>query len=103
MIKHTPGPWRAGCIDGSGLSSIYSKKGERIGETNPGCSCCASSDVNDEQKANATLMAAAPDILKALKGFFKMFNFDQNNFQDAPYKKEWEAAKKAITKAEGRS
>lgn len=64
MNKHTPGPWRIR-LDGA---EPVGEKGnfEPIG----GCGCCgspwANADTEEENNANARLIAAAPELLEAL-------------------------------------
>lgn len=55
-----------------------------------------------ESEANARLIAAAPDLLEAIKGLVKVFHDDQAP-KDAICMKEVEVALRAITKAEGDS
>jgi len=64
MSKHTPGPWEVdletGEINGgcAVLGAVYG------GDDFP----CSEEDMSEECKANARLIAAAPDLLKACKG-----------------------------------
>lgn len=61
MTKHTPGPW---VFDG--LNSITTKDGfllPLVGVTTP----MHGGPLKDEARANAKLIAAAPDLLDALK------------------------------------
>ncbi len=70
MRKHTPGPWSV--IDGN--KDVIAGNKEDFCPIQ-GCGCCGSpwvsdakfSDTSDEAKANARLIAAAPDLLEALK------------------------------------
>lgn len=60
MIAHTPGPWAAAPSvpeEGSECFWVYSARGQ-IG--------CVNGPQNDEQTANANLIAAAPDLLEEL-------------------------------------
>ncbi len=61
-MPHTPGPWNA-TIKDSPLAShrIYAADMQRIGEI------CNSRDTEEESKANARLVAAAPDLLEAME------------------------------------
>lgn len=55
-MSHTPGPWKVVYIDGELIGSIYSKK-TRI------CSgICDDMKLEKEAKANAYLIASAPDM-----------------------------------------
>lgn len=55
----------------------------------------------NEQKANAHLIAAAPDLLESLKNIWKA-EFGSEKFNDSVKGTYWETAFKAIAKAEGR-
>lgn len=62
MIKHTPGPWSAVPSvpeEGSECFWLRSGNGAQLGSIN--------GPQNDEQTANANLVAAAPDLLAALE------------------------------------
>lgn len=82
--KHTPGPWWADAWYG------INKEGNELAtvrETFPA----------DEGVANALLIAAAPDLLDALKALIRaghLLNSSSN---------EWNAVHAAIDKAEGRA
>lgn len=63
MTDHTPGPWRAKdgeivAADGDILGVVYRTEAWSSGEP-----------VETEDQANARLIAAAPDLLEALKAF----------------------------------
>jgi len=68
MSKHTPGPWRVG-INQHGGAHIVSDEHGLIGETVGGGNCGL--QLNEGGKAqslvNARLIAAAPDMLEALR------------------------------------
>lgn len=61
MSGHTPGPWRADDCD-----SIVSARGILAASDDLRAACWYVSDPV-ERRANALLMAAAPDLLEALK------------------------------------
>lgn len=61
-IEHTPGPWRVG--------PYY--KHEVVSDH--GVICCAHLDTG-ETRANAKLIAAAPDLLEALEAFIEWDNY----------------------------
>lgn len=60
--KHTPGPW---FVTGTGLSRYVE------GRVRPGVlqevAWCGATEVQDQMEANARLIAAAPELLEALK------------------------------------
>jgi hypothetical protein len=60
-MKHTPGPW--GCIDTSNYAHDY-RLTKPDGSTLP---LHVEANDHSEQRANARLIAAAPDLLEALK------------------------------------
>ena len=60
MTKHTPGPWKTSNM-APGI--VYAETGGRRDEL----VCTAYRRDNDEHKANAALIASAPDLLAALR------------------------------------
>ncbi|PWC57820.1 hypothetical protein TSH7_25070 [Azospirillum sp. TSH7] len=75
MLKHTSGPWEAGHNDKGGYSNsmVVRPKGEfPHGLWIADCGCG-----DDESRANARLIAAAPDLLKVLQEIWA----DDNNRQ----------------------
>jgi len=61
MSTHTPGPWRAKLTRGKhGYSDFYNVLG-------PQYEVCRMMGIDHEDKANARLIAAAPDLLEALR------------------------------------
>lgn len=94
MTKHTPGPWHVSdprpyasthCVDVIGGLSLVAQ-------------CVPQSERNTE-KANARLIAAAPDLLAALKGLLGDRTLAG---MDKMEQEEIDAALAAIAKAEGR-
>ena len=69
MSKHTPGPWEAK-EDEYGHWGIYASGGECIAITE-----------EREDEANARLIAAAPDMLKLLKGTLRYLRASGNRAQ----------------------
>lgn len=99
-MSHTPGPWKVE-VGGSDRDIIVSDKGGRtIAETN--ASCYPYDDglpdmFVPEALANAHLIAAAPEMLRALQACrARMMN-------DGYHSDEIEMADDAIAKAEGRT
>ena len=101
MSTHTPGPWCVYKTSDSGLPAGPCVAINSAGLTLPasGPVVCIISDVaslNERDKANALLIAAAPDLLEALKTFRASLYFERNT----------EEVKRltmaAIAKAEGR-
>ena len=73
MTKHTPGPWEVVREDEHEWSIWY--KYYVDGEKRPRSSWLADS-INSE--ADARLIAAAPDLIEALKSIEEYWNQDQN-------------------------
>jgi len=98
MTKHTPGPWEL-CDEGDygdfdGLSQVILGDDRRL---------CAVHVSDDETRANARLIAAAPELLKALKWAMRGIpKYAQRiKGQNEGYCDGWDAAHAAIAKAEG--
>lgn len=91
--KHTPGPWEAekfGAIHGGEDQQYF--RGRRRSQV--ATACLAGNIHDDERDANARLIAAAPDLLEALKEVIAL--------SDRKHEA-WDKAKAAIAKAEGNS
>ena len=69
-MKHTPGPWK---IADNTLIYALNGKGNNIFccKVMPGCKCGCITASQKELEANARLIAAAPDLLKALRELVK--------------------------------
>jgi hypothetical protein len=96
MSKHTPGPWTAdqygGIEDARGMTVAVCVQGEQWQTADGGI------DVEEfPYEANARLMAAAPELLEALK---ELYNASLVMEQPRFYKALAEA-KKVIAKIEG--
>ena len=65
---HTPGPWKACGYEVHDRTTEYDEDGARIGST-ANCICTAHFVPShaDQRKANAALIAAAPELLAALE------------------------------------
>ena len=83
--KHTPGPWAVG-----GRLVIAEKYG----------SVCAVDDGQSDYVANARLIAAAPELLAALKAITDELGVPDPGYP-APVANAAEIARAAIAKAEG--
>lgn len=97
--KHTPGPWHAEGPDEFGDFNIHTPAyrlaiGAAVSNMRP----------EDETVANANIMAAAPDLLEALKGMLAHSCVADSAAEDKdPEDHAAEsAARRAIAKAEGR-
>lgn len=125
--QHTPGPWKVSdkmmtdemvCrhdaigawvhsrrdIEGAGKLLATAQSNEPIGT---GCNIGHPQvESRDEMLANARLIAAAPELLDALKGLFEHCTMIHRVWGDGSNQKEADAAiaagKAAIAKAEGR-
>ncbi len=104
MAKHTPGPWRV--ISGT-LGAVEAANGVQVAnaeQTRP-VRCAAD---HDERKANARLIAAAPELLEALKGALEALEFAAGSHEGPITEQERTdsanlyRAHEAIAKAEGK-
>jgi len=94
QVKHTMGPWY---LDFDTVSTEPRRKGYVLAQVSFG------SIDPDEVKANAHLIAAAPELLEACKlvaATFKRSN-DSGNFLGDDEHEAWNKVDKAIAKAEG--
>lgn len=97
MNKYTPGPWHintAGSGDGKGnivIDEIYVYAPESGADDVAVAADIADPLTGKPSEANARLIAAAPELLEALKDVMYWDNG----------KPEWEDARAAIAKAEG--
>ncbi len=101
--QHTPGPWRVSESD-----TVVGPSGNVVAE------CCgysvqatdAAQRKQGGREANARLIAAAPDLLAALRSLFENCAMIHSQWGDNDNKKEADAAiasaRAAIAKAEGR-
>ncbi len=96
--QHTPGPW---AVDKDCDLIIVDHEGGSLGEMTPG-----NPAVSDEQAvANARLVAAAPELLKALKealGVIRMSSAEDDTEIEAAIRRVEKQCKVVIAKAEGR-
>lgn len=102
--KHTPGPWTVGTmVNNDGGVSIVSDE-DRV------CSVDAIGDFprgkgwkheDAERDANARLIAAAPDLLEALR-YLVMHCKGLDRFEGNPINEAIRAAREVLAKAEGR-
>ena len=86
MSKHTPGPWvasRGGFLCQIAINSESDTLAVVYGE-------------NGENKANASLIAAAPDLLEAIEDLMEAV---KDHYEAGGY--EWKQARAAIAKAKG--
>lgn len=96
MSKHTPGPWTH---TGREFNDVYDSDGQliavalhlRVGKPERSVAQTA---------ANARLIAAAPDLLEALRGALEHWPVPSSICKDRPA---WEAARTAIAKATGQA
>jgi hypothetical protein len=76
MSKHTPGPWRAGPNGGWGLgpiNAVFTAESDLYGDL---LASLQTVPVSPHMEANARLMAAAPDLLEALKQMLEVWEED---------------------------
>lgn len=94
-VKHTPGPWKKEINDYDRSLEITDRKGKPIANIYSGFLCCEWDFImtQEEEKANANLIAAAPELYDVLKELLSPLGNINND--------EWlEKARKIIAKAE---
>jgi hypothetical protein len=90
--KHTPGPWHVGFKPGP---IVYGLQGEQVANLfEPLIDA-------EENKANARLIACAPELLEALKEMAEQFSHYCEHTEDAKEIETLIKARAAISKAEG--
>ena len=101
--KQTPGPWQVDgfAVTGPGWVRSLNETGQPL-KSEPVCRVTAKDD-EAVDRANARLIAAAPDMLEALKAFMELANDDTNStdLHIHLYNVAEAKAKSAIAKAEG--
>ena len=85
--KHTPGPWKIGTPPPNGEQTVGTDQGLMV--------AVATTSAGVQTKANARLIAAAPDLLEALKGLMALSDH-RVDLRDAA-----KDARAAIAKATG--
>ena len=98
MSGHTPGPWR---ISKYSETAVQAKDGRGVASTGGFQSSVA--DENPTNQANARLIAAAPDLLKAAKTMLQYYDAFVEDKTAFPGETEMYAdpLRAAIAKAEG--
>jgi len=104
--QHTPGPWKVKQSQGATLR-LFGGPHIQAGRRTIAWPDFPSVSENDTSEANARLIAAAPDLLAALKALFQHCAMVHNKWGDNDNQREADAsiayARLAITKAEGRA
>ncbi len=96
--KHTPGPWGilstavGSACEAVCIGQLNDEKG--LNGLSDEYAVCVVPFIHDESRANADLIAAAPDLLEALEALV-------NSFEKHRPKALWDAARAAILKARG--
>ena len=99
---HTPGPWEVAYLDHNGQRVVRAEHIEV-------CTCWHHSvgSIEKEMEVNARLIAAAPELLEALKKIIarhsELVCSGDCGFWDVEDEEEMKLARAAISKAEGRS
>jgi len=98
MANHTEGPWFVGEDDRNGQAVVRNK---HIEVATLWHHCVGA--IEKEMRANAHLVAAAPELLGALRFILAFYEPDANRYLDTEAWKNAEAsARYAVAKAEGR-
>lgn len=94
MTVHTKGPWEVAEPDRNGQAIVRAEEYEVAT-----CWHHCLGSIEKEMEANARLIAAAPELLEALRGIIEIGKRDMSNPKYDGY---FESACAAIAKAEGR-
>lgn len=101
MSAHTPGPWAvlSTFIGSDATACLVGKVSDETGmdALSDEYAVCVVPLANDESRPNARLIAAAPDLLAALRGLLEK----TVSYQDASGQAAVMAARSAIAKATG--
>ncbi|MDX9972247.1 MAG: hypothetical protein RBU21_04550 [FCB group bacterium] len=102
--QHTPGPWEISRDDAYPPRYLLTSKGSPFASLDGWA--CDGVTTDEDDAANRNLIAAAPELLDALKGLFEHCAMIHRVWGDGSNQKEADAAiaagKAAIAKAEGR-
>lgn len=97
MSNHTPGPWECSWgYSGPIITADAANNSKRIATVR-----VFFPDFSEEDTANARLIAAAPDLLAALKWALSNINCEPFEWSDEENSNAHEAALAAIAKARG--
>ena len=96
--KHTPGPW---FTHRDGFSSVYVEARVGGGMLQEVACCGPTNEGSDQQEANARLIAAAPELLDALRGLLALEEENLRGYDDIDVCAEVQFARAAIAKATG--
>lgn len=112
--RHTPGPWRLdrrqscwAIVDASGQDVAYQDDAPRFHAGEPCGSITSRGRTAEELEANAALIAAAPDLLAALKtcrealAWYETQDNERHERYLEPPSAELQQADAAIAKAQG--
>ena len=92
--KHTAGPWHQNIRPASKYPVIFAGRNKHVARViTDGLS-------EDEQEANCRLIAAAPELLGALKAVLEHASLDPNHLHK--FSPDYQRAQAAIAKAEGK-
>jgi hypothetical protein len=97
--KHTPGPWKWAKSRGMNAYEIHGADGSYIGDVWGVDEPVPNGIKREHQKPNARLIAAAPEMLEALRDVLEMIATDDLVPESVSYMQQ---ARAAIAKAEGR-
>ena len=103
MTPHTPAPWKADIENSAEGLNITDDEGRRIAHTatirNPDYTPL----ISEEAKANARLIAAAPELLEALKELTDLLQSPSGAGTMSEIRDSANRARAALAKAEGES
>lgn len=89
-MKYTPGPWKIGYNDKSGMDTIRTDKDGQIAVIRWGCGCCKTTieekPLSPEEQGNARLLANSPEMYELLKNIDECLGPDST--WEVPYSEE---------------
>lgn len=95
-MKHTPGPWSRNIKPAKKYTTVFSGRNKHV-------AYIATTSVGDEEaEANINLIAAAPDLLAALKAFVEPWSKGGDCWGAKLTYDVFDNARKAIAKAESK-